>query len=340
MLPKRLFCVASVILLPLIAAGSGFGQDQNEGKEYGVYEYVVESAQGTFGEISNAIETGAGQAGWRVLAKFDAGVPKNCGYQARVFVLFDTAYAKQVMEANRITGPFAVVDRVNLFEDENGMHVAVVNPHSINRTILMDDSAYEEMTEAHLQALREMITAAVQGSESHKQYGQRRKKGHIDKTMGLMAGGDFVDRIEDLTAVKSGDFDAVVAKVQAGLSQPGHKWGMHLVYELELPGEDTVVFGTTGTPMDSKSFRIVKAGSDESRKELKCAGLAYAAAYPIEVVVTKVGGEVKVRLVEEMYRMKMYFEDAGKWAFMKNVKMPGSIQKELRKQVRKGLKAS
>jgi hypothetical protein len=38
-----------------------------------------------------------------------------------------------------------------------------------------------------------------------------------------------------------------------------------------------------------------------------------------------------------MFRMKMYFEDAGKWAFMKNVRMPGSIQDELGEQVKTGL---
>jgi hypothetical protein len=39
-----------------------------------------------------------------------------------------------------------------------------------------------------------------------------------------------------------------------------------------------------------------------------------------------------------MYRMKMYFEDAGKWAFMKNMGMPGSIEEEIALQVRTGLK--
>jgi len=30
-----------------------------------------------------------------------------------------------------------------------------------------------------------------------------------------------------------------------------------------------------------------------------------------------------------MYRMKMYFEDAGMWAFMKNMSMPGEIEDEI-----------
>jgi hypothetical protein len=41
--------------------------------------------------------------------------------------------------------------------------------------------------------------------------------------------------------------------------------------------------------------------------------------------------------MDEMYRMKMYFEDAGMWAFMKNMKMPGRIEKEIVDVVSSGL---
>lgn len=46
---------------------------------------------------------------------------------------------------------------------------------------------------------------------------------------------------------------------------------------------------------------------------------------------------MRVRLVNVMYRMQMYFEDAGKWAFMKNMGMPGSIQDELTAQIKGAL---
>ncbi|RMH77813.1 MAG: hypothetical protein D6681_20605, partial [Calditrichaeota bacterium] len=210
-------------------------------------------------------------------------------------------------------------------------------PHSINRTILMDDFAYEELSEQHLQALRTMITGAVQGTVSEKAYGQKRKKGYIGKTMGIMAGGPFDKKVEDIAVIAEKDWQEVAEMVKNGLQQTGAKWGMHLVYEVKLPEYQTVVFGTTGTPMDSKSFSIVKAGSDKSRKKLKCPGLAHAAAYPIEVVVAQDEEGTKVRLVNVMYRMKMYFQDAGNWAFMKNMGMPGSIADEIKNQIETGL---
>lgn len=151
--------------------------------------------------------------------------------------------------------------------------------------------------------------------------------------MGVMAGGSFDGKIGNIIELPGANFDDVVGKVRQGLSMTGEKWGMHLVYELDLPGYKTVVFGSTGTPMDSRSFDIVKAGSDKSRKKGKCPGIAHAAAFPIEIVVQEENGDINVSSVNAMYRMKMYFEDAGKWAFMKNMTMPGSIGSELEDQI-------
>ncbi|MCB0297490.1 MAG: hypothetical protein KDG51_20110, partial [Calditrichaeota bacterium] len=120
------------------------GEDRSDDR---VYQYVVKSAEGEFDAISAALETTAETAGWQVLSQTDAGVPDGCSYRARVLVLYDAAYAAALMEANRTTGPFAAVDRINLFEDENGTHVSLVNPVCINRTVLMDDEAYRTLSE-------------------------------------------------------------------------------------------------------------------------------------------------------------------------------------------------
>jgi hypothetical protein len=38
-----------------------------------------------------------------------------------------------------------------------------------------------------------------------------------------------------------------------------------------------------------------------------------------------------------MFRMKMYFEDAGNWAFLKHMGMPGSIADEVNGQIKAAL---
>lgn len=337
MFSKNLSKAALIAVIVGLAAGLAAPGARAAEETYGVYQYVVENAQGSVEEITASLEEAAVAAGWQVLTTVDAGVPDGCSHRARVLVLYMPSYAAEIVNANRKTGPFAVLDRVSVFTDENGTHVSVVNPHSINRTVLMDDTAYGTMTGAHLKALRAMILSAVDGKASEREYGQMREEGYIGKTMGVVAGGKFGDLIQEKASVDGADYRQVATQVYKGLGKTGKKWGMHAVCRMDIPEHKLVIIGATGTPMDSKSFDIVKAGGDESRKDFACPGIAHAGAYPIEIVISQEGSAVKVYMVDAMFRMKMYFEDAGKWAFMNNMKMPGSIDKELKKQIREGL---
>ena len=305
----------------------------------GVYQYVRHGAEGTVDAVAAAIAAAAPGAGFELLARVPASAPAGCGYKAEVVALHAPDHGRQVVAANRRTGPFAVVDRVNVFEDEKGVHVSVLSPRSVLRTVLMDDRKYEALIEPHLAALRALVEGAVKGSPVNQDYGQARAKGYIGKTMGVMAGGLFTEKIQDLAVAGGDDWKGTAERVRAALERKGPRWGLHLAYALEIPEAETVVFGSTGTPMDVKSFEIVGAGADSSRDGLKCPGLAHAGAYPIEVVVAKDSGAVHVRVVDSMYRMKMYFEDAGKWAFMKNMGMPGSVEDEIAAQVRAATQA-
>ena len=338
-------CVKTTwIILMVIVSGPLFfsiaGADEtSDGDAYGVFECVIEQAAGSVTEISTALETAATDAGWLWLTSLDAGLPKDCPYNSRVICIYDPTYAAALMNANRLTGAYGIVDRIGIFEDENGTHVAVVNPNSISRTILMDDLSFGETSEAHLQALRQMIITSVTGTESSRQYGQLRMKGYIGKTMGVVAGGKFSDMIKDKGNTETGTLREVADRLKTELGKTSKKWGLHSVYEVELNEFGIIVLGINGAKMSSKSFEIVGAGADESRKNLTCPGIAYAAAYPLEIILSSEDGKVNVRMVEAMFRMKMYFEDAGKWAFMNNMKMPGSIDKELKKQIKNGLKS-
>ncbi len=326
--PLRIGTVLVVVLAVAAAAGAAPASP-----EAGVFQYVVHKAQGTPAEVAAAIADAAPGAGFEKLALVPIGSPEGCGYSASVVALYQPDYATKVLTANRKTGPFALADRINVFEDENGVHVSVVNPRSILRTVLLEDEAHFALIEGHLADIRKLILGAVKGEASEQEYGQVRRKGHIGRTMGVVAGGPFDKKVQDLAVVGGKDWKDMAGRVERALEVQGAEWGMKLAYALELPEFQLTVFGTTGTPMDSKSFTIVGAGADESRAELSCPGLAHAGAYPLEIVVTQEGPTIRTRIVESMYRMKMYFEDAGKWAFMKNMGMPGSIESEIAAQV-------
>jgi len=326
--PLRIGMALAVVLAVAAAAGAAPASPKA-----GVYQYVIHKAQGTPAEVATAIAEAAPAAGFEKLALVPVGSPEDCSYTASVVARYQPDYAKKVLTANRKTGPFAIVDRVNVFEDENGVHVSVVNPRSILRTVLLEDKAHSALIEQHLADLRKLILGAVEGEASEQEYGKVRKKGHIGRTMGVMAGGPFDKKVQDVSVVGGEDWRVMAGRVEEALKVEGPKWGTSLAYALEFPEFELTVFGTTGTPLDTKSFSIVRAGADGSRKKLSCPGLAHAGAYPIEVVVAREGATIATRIVDSMYRMKMYFEDAGKWAFMKNMGMPGSIASETEAQI-------
>ncbi len=321
--------VAMAMLVPMTVALASDTDDMDATKQ-GVYEYVVRASQMDLDEATRLLEKQFVNSSFQVIANLDAAVSEGCTYRARVIVAYDHQYAKALLDINRLTAPFAVADRISLFEDEMGLHIAIVNSANINRTILMDDEQYTELSLSHKSALRDVILAAGIGEESHHQFGKFRKKGYIGRTFGIMAGGSFDDKIKDVAVLPDADFAEVVKKLSIALKQAeGGDWGLNFAYAIVAADDAVAVLGATGDRLERKSFAIVKAGSDKARKKLQCPGIAHAAGYPIEMVVVQEDGVVKVRLVNIMYRMKMYFEDAGKMAFAKNMGMPGSIQDEL-----------
>lgn len=75
----------------------------------------------------------------------------------------------------------------------------------------------------------------------------------------------------------------------------------------------------------------------ESGFAARCPGLAYAAAIPLELVLVEDGEDVKVLIIDAMFPMKMYLEDAGKMKFAVNMKMPQSLEGEMRDEIEDSL---
>lgn len=329
----RLFLPAGIILA---FAATGHADDAPKVK-YRVFEYVTHLSDVSLPDAAARLTAAVEPAGYRLLAEESSGTPEECPYAARVFVLYRPEEGREVLALNPTTGPFAAVDRVLLFEDEKGLHAAVVNPRSIDRTVLMDDARSLDLSARRLQGLRALVATALGGTIDSTGYGEERDRGYIGKTMGVMAGGKFVDKLEDLATVPGSDWQQAAVRVSEALAEPGPKWGVHRVYELPFPEQELTLIGIGGARLEGRSFEIVGAGSEGDRDDLKCPGLAHAAAYPLELVVRHDNGTVRIQMVSAMFRMKMYFEDAGKWAFMKNMGMPGSIADEMRDQLRAAL---
>ena len=294
---------------------------------------VADSVPMSVPAASAAIAAALTLKGWTVLADHAVGTDEaSCSYGARVIVAHQPARAVALLNLG-VQSAFAIPVRLGVFEDEHGVHVALVNPLSLERTIVAE-SGLEASGRALVEEISVVAAAATRGHRVNRPFGQSRDRGLIGKTMGVMAGGAFSKQVETLTTTGGGtpvDVRRTADGIWQRLQQPSHaKWQLHGVYRLDLTEQGLVILGVNGGAMEAKAFGIVGAGNDGTRSKFKCPGLAYAAAFPVELVVRRDGAQVKVEAINAMFRMKMYFEDAGQMKFARNMLMPGSIAGELK----------
>jgi hypothetical protein len=316
----RRFIILSVALIVALAL---MPMSAQAGEDLGVYVKAVANVQGTFDEAVKATEQAFEAApGWKVLASYASGVEDECNKRAHNIVVVSDEYAGEIIK-NGPHAAFAVVLRVGIYNDEQGTSIDFTNPASINRTILGDDVAVE-LSKSTAAELSKIISDAVKGDAVNAQIGQIRDKGYV----GGMGGGKFMKKIVQIHF--GGEYDVVKAKIKEGVAADEKGW--KLVYTYDVPGSQTTVFGLTEAATEAKAFHI--AGEKrwkKSKKKWICPGIDHASAFPIEVVQYKESEEASVKVVtlDEMYRMKLYFQDAGNWAFMKNMSMPGHIEDEV-----------
>jgi len=312
------------------------------GDEYGTFLMLVGETGASFEETVAGVERGLESSDWELLAAFDAGVDRDaCEYRARVFVVHAPGYAEQVLGYGSAAA-FALPLRLAVFEDEDGVHIVAANPQSLNRTIVAEEG-FEAQSAAIVESLVAMLELEFPGKVGVAQYGQMRDRGLISKTMGIMAGGPFTGKVESVLSVKfEGDegVAGVAARIYEGLEQVADEWGkweIRPIYLLDLPESDLSIIGVTGEAMEVKSFQIIGAGPNEAREDFACPGIDHAPAYPIELVIVREDDKAKILIADTMFRMKMYFEEAGKMKFAMNMKMPGSIEDEIRDKVEEAL---
>jgi len=311
------------------------------GSTYGVYARLVENAPGTFDGVVASLEAAITDAGWNIVSSYEAAVKADdCSYRAHPVALISDAYAAEVL-GNGPRAAFALPLRMLVYEDENGIHVSAVDPRSLNRTIVAE-TGFEAQSAEALNALRGIVAGPFADHLVAQPYGQMRDVGLISKTMGMIAGGPFDSKIEKIVSIKvkdGADLSSIAAELYAGLEAVAgdRKWQTRPIYLLDFADQNAVLIGITGGPIESRAFSIVGSGSDDSRDDFACAGIDHAGSMPFSVLLTRDGDNVTVLMVDSMFRMKMYFEDAGKMKFAANMRMPGSIENEVRDKIEESL---
>jgi uncharacterized protein (DUF302 family) len=333
---RRVFrsLVLSVFVLPSVPQPALSAPTGDDGP--GVSLRLVQDADLSLDEATLRLEGALRDAGWNVVTRLDCGVDADaCAFRTRVIVAHQEELTSRLMGYGTHAA-FAVPIRFAVYEDENGVHIGATNPMNLFPTIVDESTEPSHWADVAMQ-IREVTAGAFPEWLSEGQYGQRREKARIGRTFGIMAGGPFVEKIERIALVEAeGTAASLIADLvveQMPMIEGDWDWGIQPIYVIDLPEQGVSILGLTAGRMEADAFQIVGSGGDDARKSLACPGIDHAPAFPVEVLVAEVEGGVEVSLVDEMYRMKMFFEDAGKMAFAKNMGMPGSIEDEIKKKI-------
>ena len=184
------------LILPLVglmAAATPLA-DEDDGN-YSVYLRVADLTEGTVAAVVDSITDALEAHGWVVLAEVPSDTGTACEADATTLVTYRPDLVGELLD-HGTHAAFAIPIRITVFQDELGLHVGMMNPRSLFRTMVAEEGHAAEW-DMITEDLLTTVTSALP-EQTPVPYGQWRDKGRIGRTFGIMAGGPFHDKVETI----------------------------------------------------------------------------------------------------------------------------------------------
>jgi len=336
--------------------------------DHGIYFQVISNVKGDINKAGEDLKSKLKAAGFNILNYTDIATPdivrakkdEQCGFKAKLILLSSNEYTKMIAaRGNKYL--VAAFFRVGLYETPEGIQIVIADPETINRIIFNDlwengkKNDYEQVV-SKTKEFKAILVKTIQyingGNKIEKMLEPIRSDKDLresSRDMFMMVGKMTFFNDEDQFPViytrKNGEgrkgLDRLISEIQNNLrnfkpakddndyryvaSADVMKW--KIIGQVYSPDSTTVILGITRPQTEGLSFQI--AGSKRETNGNKCPGIDHLVAYPIEVLITQKDGQLKISTPREMFRMDMYFWDAGKMAFMNNMSMPSVLDESI-----------
>ncbi|PKL83584.1 MAG: hypothetical protein CVV24_04170 [Ignavibacteriae bacterium HGW-Ignavibacteriae-3] len=336
--------------------------------DHGIYLLTVANIKGDINKVGEELNAKLKSAGFDVLDYKDIATPdlmrqkkeEHCGFSAKLILLSSNDYTKMLTSYGNkyLVASFL---RVGLYESENGIQIVIADLETINRIVFNDlwengkESDYNQViskTKIFKSNLVKTIHSIGSGIKVEKPMEPIRSDEDLresSRDMFMMVGKMTFFNDEDQFPViykrKNTEgrrgLEKLINEMQTNLknfkplkddleyryvaSPDVMKWS--IMGRIYSPDSSSILLGITRPQTEGLSFLI--AGGSRENKENKCPGIDHVVAYPIEVLLTQKDGQILVSTPREMFRMDMYFWDAGKMAFMNHMSMPSVLDESI-----------
>jgi len=338
--------------------------------DHGIYFQTHKNINGNIETIKSTVKQLIEKAGFTILADLDVAVPdlvrenpkEHSGYKAKLLVFTSDEYVKQLTSFGNkyVVAGFL---RVGLYETADGIQIVIADPETINRIIFNDLWENDKIEEYSKIAMKSKTLKSKIVSTIHKFDGGvkvEEPKSPIrdeedlresSRDMFMMVGPMtfFTDedqfpmiysrtnkdgkkglanfKKEVLANIKNFKPTAEDVEYRYTSSPEILKW--RVVSEIYSPDSTAILLGLTRSRTEALSFHI--AGASREEDDLLTPGIDHVCAYPIEVLIMNLDKQLKVYTPREMFRMDMYFWDAGMAAFMDHMSMPSILDESIKR---------
>ncbi len=334
--------------------------------EHGMYLLTVSNIQSDINQTTDSLKSQLKKNGFYIQSSLDIQTPDYvredsadyCGYKAKLIVFSSDDFTSLITSFGDkyLVSGFM---RIGLYETPSGVHVSLANLETINRVIFNDlpEDQYKSIV-SKTKEIRKNLVALIHSLNLGENVEQEMEPIRDDedlwegsRDMFMMVGKmtffqdedqfpliysqENTDGITGLINLKKemfnnlGSFKPSEDDIEYRWSPSLDDLNWRVIGETMSPDSNAILLGITRPRTEAVSFRI--AGGKREEDENYCPGIDHVAAYPIEVLMLMEEGKINVYSPREMFRMDMYFWDAGKMAFMNYAQMPGMLDESIKK---------
>lgn len=326
------------LMLTLLIVALGSLTTLGHGGDFSVFVETTESAA-SFDTVTAALDAGIATSDFELLGSWDAVSPKEgATYRSHVYVLDDPAYTAEVGKFEGPHAPAALL-RVNVYEfgRQKTVRVNFVDPETMARVYLFEHGVDEASFHALIDqaagvstALETLITNSVEGNTLTLNSGPIRAESDLLPYVGdgdaqvMVNFADYAADYDQGLVKTFNSFEAATQYAQDHIANNSENW--ELVATLDVG--QARLYGLTKGAVESISATIVGDALGASADN-PVPGINHNAAYPIGVLVYPDGGQFKLAYPAQMWRMMLYYWDAGIGAFVQYQTLPGDFDASL-----------